>query len=287
MAKDPEIQFITVRGLKLAYRESGDSDKPTMVLLHGLAETSAFFWRPLIARFADQYHIVAFDLLGHGDSDVPKNGYEVERQADLIRRAIRKLKLGRVVLVGHSLGGVIAARLAINAPRLVDQLVLYDAPLSAGPRQNIMMFGRNAPFTALMLVASAILPKSLARIALSMIPLRMMTRLVLRRWRVPYRDDHLSSEFLDHAVRNSSVALIQCARSAYIRHNLVRDINRLRLPTCMIVGDSDLLLPVETAQRMAELLPDCTLSIIEEASHVALIDQPEQFNQALEQFLSA
>lgn len=287
MLEDPDVQFVTVRGLKLAYRETGSPDNPPMVLLHGLAETSAFFWRPLIARFVDHYHIIAFDLLGHGDSDAPARGYEVERQADLFRRAIRKLNLNRVVLVGHSLGGVIAARLAINAPRLIERLVLYDAPLSAGPRQNIMMFGRNVPFTAIMLMGSAVLPQRLARIALSLIPLRLTTRMILRRWRVPYDDNRLNNEFLDHAVRNSGLALMQCARSAYIRHNLIRDVKHLRVPTCMIVGDSDLLLPVESAQRIAKLLPNCTLAIIEEASHVALIDQPEQFNQALEQFLSA
>ncbi len=285
MQQDPAVQFVTIDSLRLAYRVAGNLSNPAMVLLHGLAETSAFFWRPLIDQFSDNYHIIAFDLLGHGDSDHPDDGYEVECQAQLIRRALEQMGISRVVLVGHSLGGMIAARLSIDAPYLVHKLVLYDAPLSDRATKNFLMFVRNVPFTALLLLGSLIFPKNVARIGMSIIPLRLATRMILRRWGIPYRGDELSGEFLDHALRNNGVALMQCARSAYLRHNIVQDLHHLQTPTCMIVGDSDRLLPVPVARRMTYLIPNGQLRVIKQAGHVALLDQPKRFNQALEHFL--
>lgn len=285
MSLDPQVQFVTVHGLKLAYRESGTSSQPPMVLLHGLAETSAFFWRPLIARFASRYRIIAFDLLGHGDSPVPSDGYEVEKQAALIADAMEQLHLSGAVIVGHSMGGVIGARLSIENPHLVSKLVLYDSPLSEGPRKNLLMFWRSVPFTALMLLGLVIFPRSIARLGVSLAPLRLSTRLILRHWRVPYHRERMDGEFLDHATRNSSTALMECARSTYITHNIVRDLNRLRLPTCMIVGDSDRLLPVPVASSAVRLIPNARLEVIQNAGHVALLDQPAAFNQALAGFL--
>lgn len=285
MLSDPKIQFISVSDLKLAYRESGTNSQPALVLLHGLAETSAYFWRPLIQHFAPHYHIIAFDLLGHGDSDTPDWGYDVEHQAFLIANALEQMGLSKVILLGHSLGGVIAARLCIDYPHLVQKLVLYDSPLSEGPRKNLMLFLKNVPVTAVMLLGLVIFPRNVARIGMSFVPLRLSTRMILRHWRVPYHPDRMDGEFLDHSTRNSSTALMESVRSAYLDHNIVRDLNRLSIPTCVIVGDSDRLLPVPVAQSFARYIPNVHIEIIEQAGHVALLDQPDLFNRALNKFL--
>lgn len=286
MTLDPEIQFITADNIRLAYRESGSLCNPPMFLLHGLAETSAFFWRPLIARFEKQYRIIAFDLLGHGDTDSPTEGYEIELQAELIALAMDQLNIPNAIFVGHSLGGVIATRLAIEAPHRVQKLILYDTPLSDSPPKNFLMFLRKVPFTAFALLGSVIFPKSVSRLALSVAPLRLATRLFLKRWHIPYDPNRLDNEFLDHSVRNSSVALMESARSAYMGHNIVKDLHRLKAPTCMIIGDSDMLVPISVAEHMVKLIPDAKLFIIERASHVSLIDRPQEFNAILTQFLT-
>jgi 4,5:9,10-diseco-3-hydroxy-5,9,17-trioxoandrosta-1(10),2-diene-4-oate hydrolase len=286
MLIDPKVQFVAVNDVQLAYRESGTSTSPPMFLLHGLAETSAFFWRPLIACFERQFRIIAVDLLGHGDSDSPSDGYEIEKQAELIALMMDQLNIPSAIFIGHSLGGVIAARLAIESPSRVQKLILYDTPLSDSPPKNFLMFLRKVPFTALALLSSVVFPKSVSRLALSVAPLRLATRLFLKRWHIPYDPNRLDNEFLDHSVRNSSVALMESARSAYMGHNIVKDLCRLNVPTCMIVGDSDMLVPVSIAERMAKLIPDAKLFIIERASHVSLIDRPQEFNDILTQFLT-
>lgn len=288
MQGDPQVQFVSVQGLRLAYRVCGgtdDASAPAMVLLHGLAESSAFFWRPLVQAFKDRYTIYAFDLLGHGDSDAPETGYEIENQAKLIAEAFQTLGLSQAYVVGHSLGGVIAARLAIEYPTLVNRLVLYDSPLSDKRRNNIRMFMQKVPDTALLLVASFLLPKSFSRLTASLIPLRLATKLTLWRWRVPYNRELLNDEFLEHSLRNSRYALMECVHSAYMHHNIMKDIDRLQQPTCMIVGEKDVLLPISVARRTTRHIPNGEMAIIKKAGHVALIDQPQQFNRALERFL--
>ena len=286
MQVDPTVQFVNVRGVRLAYRSCGfDTSKPAMVLLHGLAESSAFFWRPLVQEFQEQYQIVAFDLLGHGDSDHPTDGYEIENQALLIVEALEALGLSNTYMIGHSLGGVIAARIAIEYPEIVNKLILYDSPLSDKPQNNIRNFMQKVPDTALLLLLSFLLPKKLARITASLVPIRLALKLTLWRWRVPYRRDLLNDEFIEHSMRNSSYALMECVRSAYMHHNIMQDLHRLQQPTCFIVGDSDMLLPISVARRTVRHIPKGELAIIQSAGHVSLIDQPQQFNHALHQFL--
>lgn len=286
MVTDPDVQFVTVNDVRLAYRESGISTNAPMVLLHGLAETSAFFWRPLIACFESQYHIFAFDLLGHGDSDSPSDGYEIENQARLIDLAMERLNIPSAIFVGHSLGGIISARLAIGFPHRVQKLILYDTPLSDSPPRNFLMFLRKVPFTAFALLSSVVFPRSVSRLALSAAPLRLATRLFLKSWHIPYDPNRLDNEFLDQSVRNSGVALMESARSAYMGHNIVKDLHHLKVSTCMIVGDSDMLVPISVARRMSRLIPNAELFVIERASHVSLIDRPQEFNAILSHFLS-
>ncbi len=283
---DPQVQYVTVDNIRLAYRDCGTRHKGTLVLLHGLSECSAFFWRPLIQHFQHEYRIIAFDLLGHGDSDKPDDGYEIERQSQMLCEALRQLGEERVILVGHSLGGIISTRIALDAPQLVEKLVLYDSPLSDTPHRNFFMFLQRVPDTALLLLISAITPKPLSRIMVGLIPLRWATRAVLWRWRVPYNRQQLDEEFMAHSVRHSSYALMESARNAYMRHNVVAQLRQLEAPTCMIVGEDDVLLPEGMARKLKHNIPNSELHIIKKAGHVSLIDQPVQFNIALEQFLA-
>ncbi|PJF39530.1 MAG: hypothetical protein CUN55_14095 [Phototrophicales bacterium] len=283
---DPQIQYVTVDGITLAYRACGIPQRGTMVLLHGLSECSAFFWRPLIRHFEQHYRIIAFDLLGHGDSDKPESGYEIEQQSALLRAAIHQLGETRIILIGHSLGGIIATRMALDEPSLIEKLVLYDAPLSDKPHRNFLMFLQRVPDTALFLLLSALTPKPISKIFVGLIPLRWATRAVLWRWRVPYNRQQLNEEFMQHSVRHSSYALMESARNAYMRHNVMQELRQLQPVTCLIVGEDDVLLPEWMARRIKHHIPNCELYMIKKAGHVSLIDQPVQFNAALEQFLS-
>jgi 3-oxoadipate enol-lactonase len=110
----------------LAYQISGPDDAPPMVLLHGLGESAAS-WDPVLDALAKSFRVYAVDLRGHGDSDWP-GAYSFELMTADVVGLLDELRLGSVALVGHSMGGAVAYRVAVSRPDLVGRLVVEDAP---------------------------------------------------------------------------------------------------------------------------------------------------------------
>lgn len=117
----------------LAKRIDTGSGLP-VVLLHGIGR-SAEVWQPLVARLRDEpFRLVAFDLLGFGDSPKPDwVSYDIDTHARAVIANIRRQQFGRpILLVGHSLGALVALRVAYLRPDLVQRVVLYEMPLYDG-----------------------------------------------------------------------------------------------------------------------------------------------------------
>lgn len=120
------IREVIANGIKLVYREEGAPDAPLLVLLHGRTADHNN-WNGITQHFARRYHVLAPDLRGHGASDRPGD-YAIPGMADDIAALLDQR---RAVVIGHSLGAMVAYHLAMNHPELVERLVLEDpgAPL--------------------------------------------------------------------------------------------------------------------------------------------------------------
>jgi 3-oxoadipate enol-lactonase len=116
------VERVSVGDLTLAYDVCGDG--PPMVLLHGLGERASD-WDPVRAALAAGHTTYAVDLRGHGDSDWPGSYSHDLIEADVVS-LLDGLGLERVVLLGHSLGGSVAFRIAAHRPDLVDRLIVED-----------------------------------------------------------------------------------------------------------------------------------------------------------------
>ena len=113
-------------GTRIAYEEHGPPSAPPVVLLHGLGE-GGVSWAAVAPRLAERHRVLALDLRGHGASDWP-GSYALERMCDDVVGVLDALGLDVVVLVGHSLGGVVAYLVAFAHPERVARLVVEDAP---------------------------------------------------------------------------------------------------------------------------------------------------------------
>jgi pimeloyl-ACP methyl ester carboxylesterase/uncharacterized RmlC-like cupin family protein len=111
-------------GVKLQYLTAGHG--PGILLLHGYAETSRM-WRPLIPRLAAGFTVIAPDLPGIGDSDVPAEGLDMSHAAARIHELIKNLGIARVSVVGHDIGLMVAYAYAAQFPAETERLVLMDA----------------------------------------------------------------------------------------------------------------------------------------------------------------
>lgn len=112
----------------------GKPGRPVLILLHGLASSSAN-WDPLIPLLKDKYHCITIDLVGFGDSPKPQwYRYTMDEHIRCLRRTIRSLKLSRrFTLVGHSLGSLLATRYAREYPQHVQHLILLSPPVYGPP----------------------------------------------------------------------------------------------------------------------------------------------------------
>lgn len=283
MLEDPVVRFVRVGDTKLAYRESGNAWGPAMVLLHGLALTSAVYWRPLIQYFGDRYRILAFDLLGHGDSDKPRCGYAGPEQARLIGRAMETLDVAPAVLIGHSLGGILATHLAIDSPSRVSRLILSDTNVPDALGRNLLSLLQNVPLSVLLQYSLLLLPG--AAWLIDRLPRRSAVRRLMLGLRVVYDPQKLTPALLNETVRNSAVALAQDIRHAVLRPNTIVRLHEIVAPTLVIDGDTDLLAPLANARTMVAKIPHAQLVIVQHAGHYALLDRPEEVNSAIELFL--
>ena len=127
--KGPGGKIMQLDGGDLFYKEAGDPDDPVIVLLHGFTASQRWWDRVAPALERRGLRVIRFDLLGHGRSEKPRDGYAPDEQAGRVADALRKLDVRRATVVGHSMGGTVASALVQEAPRLVQRVaVIGTAP---------------------------------------------------------------------------------------------------------------------------------------------------------------
>ncbi len=138
-AKADVGRVIDLPGGDLQVREDGPRDAPNVVLLHGFA-CSIGWWDGMIRLLARDHHVITFDLLGHGGSEKPREGYGMKDQARRVSAALDRLGVRRAAIVGHSMGGAVGTALVELRRPLVDSFVILDT----GPDKG----DGKLPFTA-------------------------------------------------------------------------------------------------------------------------------------------
>jgi pimeloyl-ACP methyl ester carboxylesterase len=123
-------RFASVEGIKLHYLTAGHG--PTVILLHGYAETSRM-WRPPIPRLTEKFTVVAPDLPGIGDSDIPKDGLDMKTAAIRVHALAKSLGVTKARVVGHDIGLMVAYAYAAQFPTEVEKLAVMDAFLPGVP----------------------------------------------------------------------------------------------------------------------------------------------------------
>jgi pimeloyl-ACP methyl ester carboxylesterase len=261
-ADNPPIgKFVEVDGVRLHYVERGDGDP--LVMLHGMGSlVQDFLGSGLIDRAAERYRVIAFDRPGYGYSDRP-NGqtWTPEAQAAVIRAALAKLGVVRPLVLGHSWGTLPALALTLDHPDEVAGLVLM-----AGPYFPI---ARPDPI----LMALPALPVIGAVLANTTSPLlaRATRGAVIRKIFAPNPAPPEFDRFpVGLGLRPGQIratagdaGLLQLAEL-----RLANRYSQLRLPTAIVAGDSDQLVPFEHAERLRQLLPHSSFHRLSDVGHM-------------------
>jgi pimeloyl-ACP methyl ester carboxylesterase len=272
-------QHVELHGHRVSYRTAGSG--PVVLLIHGIAGTSEQ-WADVAPVLAEDYTVVAPDLLGHGDSAKPIGDYSLGAYAVSLRDLLIVLGQRRATVVGHSLGGGIAMQFAYEYPVFCERLVVVS---SGGLGREVHPLLRAATLPGaeivLPLIASqrvlgwgGAVGQALARIGLRAGP----DIAEMARGYASLADAEARSAFL-HTVRaviDHSGQRVSAADRLYLSS---------MLPSLIVWGRRDPLIPAAHGESAHRLMPGSCLEIFEDAGHFPHLDDPIRFAAVLREFL--
>jgi len=262
-----------VFGGRVAVHEAGTGHERAILLVHGVGERGALDFEAQIAWLSGSFHVIAPDLPGFGRSDKGNHLYSPANYARVLKHIVGRF-LGRpFVLVGHSMGGVIALRYAGTFPEDVERLVVIDAP---GVLHRVSSTGFYLESIGDSLVPSLFDQNGwVARLA--------------RRLAAPFAwprfdpQNVLASPELRQTVLGADPAKI--AGLAVVDENLGDALPRIRVPALVLWGARDDVAPYRNGRVLAWRLPRARLHVIEGAGHTPLTEAPDRLRTWLEPFL--
>jgi pimeloyl-ACP methyl ester carboxylesterase len=275
---EPRREATQLHGRRISYLTAGEG--PVLLLIHGIASDSEA-WRaalPLLARGAT---VIAPDLPGHGASGKAPGDYSLGSLASMLRDLLVKLGHERATLVGHSLGGGVAMQFAYMFPERTERLALVA---SGGLGRSV------SP-----LLRAATLPGSELAIGLTIGPITALGRAgvaALRRVGLRVAPDlgEVGRGFATLADAEGRAAFLDTLRSVVnFRGQRIDASDRLYLavgmPTLLLWGERDGIIPMGHGQRASEQMPGSRLVTFPDSGHFPQIDDPHRFAAAVRAFL--
>ncbi|MBS1195743.1 MAG: putative hydrolase or acyltransferase of alpha/beta superfamily [Actinobacteria bacterium] len=263
----PAGRTVFAAGHEFFVREAGPDGAPRVLLLHGWALDSLGAWHRVMPGLTGEVRVVAVDLRGHGKSDRIRERYSVEDLADDVAAVLDALGPGRYIVVGYSLGGLVAQALARRHPARVERLVLAATASRVGPGP------RWAAVPLLML------QRALGRLGADVVP-RAMHRYLLQTGAIP--PEH--SAWLWETLAGRDNELHYQAGFALARFDSAAWVGRLDLPALCIVPTRDQLVPPARQRATAALISGATVVEIAGARHEALFTHAGELAAAIRGF---
>ncbi|ALC91650.1 hydrolase [Bacillus sp. FJAT-18017] len=253
--------YVKVDNINL-YCEYDLNDKPLLLLIHGFA-SSTYTFRRIIPLLQKHYSILAVDLPGFGKSEKPITYiYSFQNYAGLLLECLRKFGFSSTSIVAHSMGGQIALNMALIAPEKINKLILLCSSGYLKPARKPLIYCSYLPF------------------------FEKFVHYYVRRKDVKH---HLSNVFFDQTLINDE--LIQefgkplAEKGFYqalirlLRHRegdlLPQQLKEIKVPTLLIWGEEDRVVPVEVGKRLVRDLPDAQLITVEKTGHLITEERPD------------
>src|SRR4051812_14389610 len=272
-------RFVEVDGRQVNVVEIGVGDPP-IVFVHGLAG-SWQNWLENMPHFAPAGHrVVAFDLPGFGASDLPGGKISIPGYGRIVDTLLDQLGLGPSVLVGNSMGGFIAAEVAIQFPARVERLVLVSAAGLTIEYQRNEHVLRVLRRTERRLTAWG---GWLASRSDTLVRRRRTRRALLAI--VAAHPDRLPGPLSAELLRGSGKPGFVDALDALTDYPIRERLPEIACPTLIVWGENDRLVPVRDAFEFERLIPTARKVIYRDTGHVSMLERPAAFNALLEGFL--
>lgn len=277
-----ELEHLSIHGHRVAFRTAGSG--PVILLIHGMAGSAAT-WQHVIRALAMRFTVVAPDLLGHGESGKPRRGeYALGAHANMLRDLLDVLGHKSATFVGQSFGGGVAMQLAYQFPERCERLVLVSSG-GLGPEVNALLKVLTLPGAEYVfpLVCAPPLRDAGTWIASKLHGIGVRAAPAVEEiWRS-------YASLADADTRRSFFRTLRAVID--LGGQAVSATDRLYLtsllPTLIVWGAHDPIIPVKHAEDAHKAMPGSRLVIFEEAGHFPHCEVPDQFVEVLVDFMTS
>ena len=275
-----ELTYLELHGDRIAYRDTGQG--AALLLIHGMAGSSAT-WDGVIPQLAKKYRVIAPDLLGHGESAKPRGDYSLGAFAAWLRDLLNELGVQRATMIGQSLGGGIAMQFAYQHRDYCERLVLIGSG-GLGPDLSPMLRILSAPG------AEFVLPVVTRQPVLNL-GNKLGSWLTSAGIQSP-RAGQMWQAYCSLSDAPTRQAFLRTLRSVVDhRGQAVSALNKLHLtadlPTLLIWGDHDRVIPVAHAYAAHDALAGSRLEVLEGVGHFPHVEAPTAVTDILESFIAS
>lgn len=258
------MPFCDLGDLRLHYRDEGDPNGAPLILCHALG-LNLTLWDGLIALLPPGVRVIRYDHRGHGLSDCPPGPYAMGALIRDGERLMDRLGLRDAVVLGLSLGGLVAQGLAVKRLDLVRGLILSN--------------------TAPRIATAAIWADRIAQVQAG--GMAAITEATVARWFArPFRATPAALHWRDQLARCNPEGWAACA-AAIAGSDFYTPTAGLTLPTLAIAGTDDGSTPPDMLRELADLIKGSRLALIRGAGHMPLIEKPQDYAVAVNDFLAA
>lgn len=260
------MNFITLNEQLLHYTDEGNAAGSPLVFINSLG-TDLRIWDAIIPHFVASHRIIRHDKRGHGVSGCPVPPYTIRQHADDLVGLLDHLAIESAIVVGISVGGMIAMDFAINHPGRIEKLVLCDTAPKIG---TVAMWNERI---------DTLRANGMAHLG----------KIILSRWFAPNfateQPDAYAGYYnmLTRTPIDGYTGTCEALRDA----DLWPDVRTIQAPTLVLCGAEDLATPPEDAAQLAAAIPTASFQPIANAAHLPCIEQPEEMATMLQPFLAA
>jgi pimeloyl-ACP methyl ester carboxylesterase len=274
LAPPPSV-FVDVAGMKVHLRDEGPrEDASPLVLLHGTG-SSLHAWEGWADALKAKRRVIRYDMAGFGLTGPSPDGiYTIDNDVRLVIAVLDKLGIERCVLGGNSLGGAVAWRTALAYPARVEKLILVDAGGYPSHPQSMPIGFHLARLPVINLLLTHALPRSLVEQGLRNVfgdPSRVTPEMVERAIAINQREGN----------RRALVDRFRQRQAGGLAHR----IPELKLPTLVVWGGRDRLIPPDAAESFHRDIAGSVLAIFDDLGHAPEEEDPVRTAAAVEQFL--
>jgi 3-oxoadipate enol-lactonase len=259
---------ILVNQITISYNDEGPEEAPVIIFIHGFPFTKST-WDSQATALKNAYRVISYDIRGHGSSDSGNTDFSMQLFASDLLCLMETLKLDKVILCGLSMGGYIALLAIENHPDRFIGLILSDTQCVADApeaRENRLKAINDIKANGVEKYAEESIKKLFAAESFAT---RKKEIAAVRKMIIETSAPSLCNSLLALSTRKETCSRLQ----------------EIKIPVLILVGEEDKITPLDAARFMHEKIQKSVLSIVAQAGHLANVENPDQFNAHLKDFL--